>query len=202
MNGARLSATRLEDEDALAVYDEKRVLRRIQDGDRRAFEDLMDRYETRIYRLALRYADCPADAEDLTQEVFLGIYRNLGGFKGRSSLSTWIYRVAVNHCLEYRRRKRPETVPYEEELNLASTSRSDDPVQVATMGELSTEIEKALEQISPIHRDIIILHEMHGLTYCECAEALKIPVGTVKSRLSNAFVRMRELLGEYACEKV
>src|SRR5438093_1205827 len=111
----------------------------------------MDNYETRVYRLALRYAGAVQDAEDLTQEIFLGIYRNIGGFAGRSSLSTWIYRVAVNHCLEHRRRKRPETVPYEEELGLATTRWRDDPVQATTMVELNTEIEKALDKLSPLH---------------------------------------------------
>ncbi len=160
----------------------------------------MDHYETRVYRLALRYADSVQDAEDLTQETFLGIYRNVGGFRGQASLSTWIYRVAVNHCLEYRRRKRPECVPYDETLGLATSHWRDDPVAATTMEELSTHIDKALTKLSPLHRDVIILHELHGLTYAECSEALGVPVGTVKSRLSNAFTRLRELLGGYVCE--
>jgi RNA polymerase sigma-70 factor (ECF subfamily) len=183
------------------VYDEKQVLRRVQEGDRCAFEQLLDHYETRVYRLALRYANSVPDAEDLTQEIFIGIHRNIGQFGGRSSLSTWIYRVAVNHCLEYRRRKRPECVPYEEELGLASQSWRDDPVASTTMNELSSEIDTALEKLSPIHRDVILLHELHGLTYGECAETLGVPVGTVKSRLSNAFTRLRELLGGYVFEE-
>jgi RNA polymerase sigma-70 factor (ECF subfamily) len=183
------------------VYDEKQVLRRVQQGDRCAFEELLDRYETRVYRLTLRYANCVQDAEDITQEIFLGIYRNIGTFKGHSSLSTWVYRVAVNHCLEYRRRKRPETVPYEEDLGLAVSSWRDDPVQATTMTELTDEIEKALTKLTPIHRDVILLHELHGLTYGECAEALGIPIGTVKSRLSNAFTRLRDLLGGYVFEE-
>jgi RNA polymerase sigma-70 factor (ECF subfamily) len=183
------------------VYDENRVLRRIKEGDRSAFEELVDQYQTRIYRLALRYAGSVQDAEDLTQEVFIGIYRNIGGFRGKSSLSTWIYRVAVNHCLEHRRRKRPEQVPYDENLGLASTSWRDDPSQAATKVELSAEVDRAIEKLSPIHRDVILLHELHGLTYGECAEALGLPIGTVKSRLSNAFTRLRQLLGGYLCEE-
>ncbi len=183
------------------MYDEQRVLRRIRDGDRCAFEELIDEFETRVYRLALRYADLVPDAEDLTQEIFLGIYRNIGGFRGRSALSTWIYRVALNHCLEYRRKKRPEQVPLDDGLHLASTTRRDDPVQAATMVELSEQVEKALGKLTPIPREVVILHEMHGLTYGECAETLGVPVGTVKSRLSNAFVRLRELLGGCLCEE-
>jgi RNA polymerase sigma-70 factor (ECF subfamily) len=131
------------------VYDEKRLLKKLQGGDRCAFEELVDQFETRIYRLAMRYANSVSDAEDLTQEVFIGIFRNIGGFRGASSLSTWIYRVAVNHCLEYRRKKRLDCVPYEEELGLAATSRREDPEQAATMTELCDEVEKALEKLAP-----------------------------------------------------
>src|SRR5437870_4646088 len=160
------------DEDASAVYDEKQVLRRIRQGDRCAFEALVDQYQTRVYRLAMRYTDCVPDAEDLTQEIFIGIIRNVGGFQGKSALSTWIYRVAVNHCLEHRRKKRPEQVPYDESLGLASSSWRDDPVQSNSKNELAQEIDRALDKLSPIHKDVIVLHEMHGLTYVECAEAL------------------------------
>ena len=183
------------------MYDEKRLLRKLQSGDRRAFEELIDRFETRIYRLAMRYADSVQDAEDLTQEVFVGIFRNIGGFRGASALSTWVYRVAVNHCLEYRRKKRLDCVPYEEELGLAASSRRENPEQAATMIELSEEVERAIDQLSPVHRDVILLHELQGLTYGECAEVLGVPVGTVKSRLSNAFTRMRQLMGAYVLEE-
>lgn len=182
------------------MHDEKNLIRRLQQGDRRAFEELLDTYETRVYRLALRYVGSVPDAEDVTQEIFLGIHRNIGGFRGASSLSTWIYRVVVNHCLEFRRKRRLDSVPYEEGTDLPSTDWHDDPVQVATKQELSTQVEKALAKLSPLHRDVIVLHEMQGLTYQECAEALSIPIGTVKSRLSNAFVRLREQLGGYLCE--
>lgn len=182
------------------MYDEKRVLKRIQQGERRAFEELLGQYESRVYRLALRYVHSVSDAEDLTQEIFLGIWRNVGGFRGSSSLSTWIYRVAVNHCLEFLRRKRPECVPYGEELGLMAMDRREDPLQASTLSELSGEIEAALEKLSPLHKDVILLHELHGLTYGECAEVLNVPVGTVKSRLSNAFTKLRELLGGYVYE--
>lgn len=182
------------------MFDEQRVLRRIREGDKRAFEELLDQYEARLYRMALRYTGSVPDAEDLTQEIFLGIYRSIGNFRGASRLSTWIYRVAVNHCLEHRRKKRLDAVPHNEEIDMPSADWRDDPVQVATRQELATQVETALERLSPLHRDVILLHEMQGLTYQECAAVLNVPVGTVKSRLSNAFVRLRELLGGYICE--
>jgi len=199
---ARGSAAPGETQDASAVIDEKLVLRRIREGDQCAFQELLDHYETRIYRLALRYADSPADAEDITQEIFLGVFRNLPGFRGASSLSTWIYRVAVNHCLEYRRKRRLDQVPLEESLGLADSDWRGDPVKAAAKSALSAQLDRALARLSPIHRDVIVLHELQGLTYQECAEVLGLPVGTVKSRLSNAFARLRELLGAALCEEM
>src|SRR5438876_1070170 len=105
----------------MTARDERTLVERIQAGDRQAFEQLLDAYETRVYRLALRFTDNIPDAEDVTQEIFLGVYRGLANFRGDSALGTWIYRVAMNHCLEYRRKKRLETLPYDEELTLASS---------------------------------------------------------------------------------
>ena len=139
----------------------------------------------------------PADAEDLTQEIFLELYRGIGGFRGESQLSTWVYRVAVNRCLRYCQRERQtENRELNEDAQAFSDWRSD-PVQSAANRELGEQVQDALHTLSPGHQDVVVLCEMHGLTYKECADALDIPIGTVKSRLSNAFRKMRGLLREY-----
>ena len=184
----------------MASREENKLIQRIQSGDRRAFEELLDAYETRVYRLALRFTGNVADAEDVTQEIFLGIYKSLPNFRGASSLGTWIYRVAMNHCLEFRRKRRLESIPYDEELTLATSDWRDDPFAVAQKLELSSEVEAALSRLSPMHRDVIVLHELQGLTYQEVAATLDVPVGTVKSRLSNAFRKLRDSLGGHAPE--
>ncbi len=184
----------------MTARDERTLIEQIQKGDRQAFERLLDAYETRVYRLALRYTDSVPDAEDVTQEIFLAIYRSIGSFRGQSALSTWIYRVAMNHCLEFRRKRKWETVPLNEELLLTSSDWRDDPVLSADHGELSERMEEAIRRLSHVHRDVILLHEFQGLTYQEVAAALDVPVGTVKSRLSNALRRLRELLGSYVYE--
>lgn len=181
-------------------HEEQRLIARLQAGEEAAFGELLDAYETRIYRLALRQVGSETDAEDITQEVFLGIFRSIRNFRGASALSTWIYRITMNHCLEYRRKKKLDVVPYDEEVGMPSGNWRDDPVQVSSKQELSGELDRALTRLSPLHRDVILLHEMHGLTYQECAEVLNIPIGTVKSRLSNAFTRLRELMGNYVFE--
>lgn len=181
--------------------EEERVVKRILAGDRQAFETLLDRYETRVYRLALRFTNNVPDAEDVTQEVFLGIYRSLPNFRGLSSLSTWIYRIAMNHCLEYRRKRRLDCIPYNEELMLTSQDWREDPEKSAARGELSSQVEAALSRLSPQHRDVVVLHELQGLTYQEVATLLNVPVGTVKSRLSNACRRLRDLMSGYVFDR-
>lgn len=184
----------------MAARQERELVQRIQQGDRTAFEELLDAYETRVYRLALRFTDSVPDAEDVTQEIFLGVYKSLANFRGDSSLGTWIYRVAMNHCLEFRRKRKLEMLPYDDELALASHDWREDPFASAGKSELSERVNAALKCLSPQHRDVIVLHELQGLTYQEVATTLNVPVGTVKSRLSNALRRLRDLLGSYMFE--
>jgi len=174
---------------------------RIQAGDRGAFVRLLDAYETRVYRLALRFTNSVPDAEDVTQDIFLAVYKGLGQFRGNSALGTWIYRIAMNHCLEFRRKRKLDCMPYDEEILPASSDWREDPFQSAGRQELSEKVEAALSCLSPLHRDVIVLHELQGMTYQEVATALDVPVGTVKSRLSNAFRRLRDLLGGYVREE-
>ena len=173
----------------------------MQQGDAHAFEEFLDRHGSQVHRLARRFARSEADAEDLTQEIFVDLCRSVGAFRGEAALSTYVYRVAMNHCLKHRSRQRPEPL----ELNDAVLpreivqSRDDaaDPARQAARQELKGRIDAALAALSPEHRDVVILHELHGLTYTECADVFGVPVGTVKSRLSNAFRRLRDRLGGY-----
>jgi len=179
------------------AVNETRIIARIKQGDKKAFAEFVDAYGAKIHRLARRYASLPADAEDLTQEIFLELYRGMGGFRGESALSTWVYRVAVNRCLRYCQRERKAD---DMELNEDTQAPADwrtDPAQFAANRELGEQVQDALHCLSPGHQDVVVLCEMHGLTYKECADALNIPVGTVKSRLSNAFRKMRVILNGY-----
>ncbi|MCS6777249.1 MAG: sigma-70 family RNA polymerase sigma factor [Chloroherpetonaceae bacterium] len=185
----------------MTAREERQLVKRIQSGDRHAFERLLDAYETRIYRLAMRFTGNETDAEDLTQEIFLAVYHGLTRFRGDSAPGTWIYRVAMNHCLEFRRKRRPEQVPLEEEIALTSTDWREDPLRSVEQRELAARVESALNRLSPAQRDVVVLHELQGLTYQEVATVLDVPVGTVKSRLANAFRRLRDLLGGYVHEE-
>lgn len=178
------------------MQNDKRLVRRLRAGDPKAFAEFLDAFGGRVHRLVRRYVASEADAEDVTQEIFLDLYRGIGGFRGASALGTWVYRVALNHCLKQRARQHPPSEPYEDALHTQADWQAD-PARSAAKRELSDQVHGALDNLSPLHRDVVLLHELHGLTYQECAHVLEIPVGTVKSRLFHAFGRLRVSLSGY-----
>ena len=178
------------------MADDLRLARRMAAGERRAYEEFVDSFGPRIHRLVKRHVSNASDAEDLTQEIFIEIYRCIGRFRGDSALMTWVYRIAVNHCLRHQQRLKPESVAFDDSLERLPDWRPD-PAESAAKAELKGKVEEALGGLSGDHRTVVILHELHGMTYSECAAALEIPVGTVKSRLSNAFKRLRVSLSDY-----
>lgn len=178
---------------------------RLQRGERKAFEELLDAYGPRVQKLARRYAATPADAEDLVQEIFVDLFRCAATFRGEADLGTWVYRVALNHCLRWREKQEREGKNRDfekspDEMELPSHDKSSDPAHRQGQSELSGQVQEALRHLSDLHRDVVILHELHGLTYSQCAAILEVPVGTVKSRLSNAFSLLRRTLGPYVLE--
>ncbi len=175
---------------------DRQLARQIQDRAPGAWAVFVDAYGPRLHRLARRYASCEADAEDLTQEIFVALYQSIAAFRGEASLATWSYRIALNHCLKYSGKGRPVTVPYDD-VRTQPAPDTLSPASQSARRELSGQIEIALEDLSPSHRDAVILHELHEMTYAECAAVLGVPVGTVKSRLSTAFRRLRESLSAY-----
>ena len=176
---------------------DKQLVKQMQAGDQIAFAQFVDAFGPLVLKLARRYASCEADAEDLTQDIFVALCRGIGNFRGEAQLSTWVYRVALNHCLKAieRRGRAGETVEIDTLPLVADTTHA--PHQAAARQELSQKVDAALATLPPGQRETVILHEMHGLTYAECAAVMGIPVGTVKSRLSGAFGRLRDRLGNY-----
>lgn len=180
-------------------WDERKLVAELKAGNREAFEQLLDLYEDKVYSLVHRMIGA-ADAEDVAQDALIEICKAVASFRGDSSLATWVHRVAVNVCLEHRRKRRPESVPLEEDILEREPDPRADPSEALERGEVKGSVDAAIGSLSDLHRDVVILHELQGLTYAECAKALGCPVGTVKSRLSNAFVKLRELLQACAVE--
>jgi len=172
---------------------ERRLVRRMALGEPQAFEEFVERYGAPLRRLARAHARTDDDADDLTQDIMIAIARGIAGFRGEAGLKTWATRIALNHCLKHRERRGVPPQPLETIAELADSA--DGPARSALRRELSDQVNEAVSRLSEDHRQVVVLHELQGLTYAECAGVLGIPIGTVKSRLSNSFRRLRVSLG-------
>ena len=176
---------------------EKVLLARAKKGEIAAFESLMT-----AYSLALRSTGSEQDAADITQEVFLRAWKNLDSFRGDSSLSTWLYRVTSNLCVDFARKKAAEGMPSsidDEEspaADLADASRMAQPEAAAENSELREELQFALAQLSEEHWRVVLLRDVAGMTYTDIARTLGLEEGTVKSRLARARASLRKILLE------
>ena len=163
-----------------------------QRGDREAFDRLVERYQRGIYRLCYRYVNDHEDANDLAQEAFLKAWRAIGRFRGDSSFSTWLYRIAVNACLNHRALRRPPTQELPESLP--------DPGRGAEARALRDDeaerVRRAVSRLPDKQRATLILKIYHELTHEEVARVLGSTVGTAKSNLFQALVKLRRLLDE------
>lgn len=178
-------------------------------GDPEAFRVLVERYQGRAYRLALRVLRDEERARDAVQDAFLKAYVNLDRFEGRSSFYTWLYRLVMNLCLDARRRDRssriiatPESTDLEQ-LGAPDSRPADEmifreheegPSEALDRGQLREALAKAIDDLPDAARETLILREVEGLSYAEIAAALAIPKGTVMSRLHYARRRVQELL--------
>ena len=173
------------------------LVERHRQGDALAFEEIYQRYRGMVFNLALRMSGDRERAADLSQEIFLRIYRHLSRFKGRSSLKTWIYRVGLNCCRSRLSRKRLPTQPLPdaaevlEELQDETTS----PERVALARDAGRLVAEALRELPVTYREAVVLRDIEGFTYQEIAEVLNLPIGTVRSRLARARRALKEAVG-------
>lgn len=180
------------------MTEEKVWIQRAQKGDAAAFEQLVTAYERKVYALALRSTGSEADAADLTQEVFLRAWRSLNSFRRDSTVSTWLYRITMNICIDFSRKKSLQLVPLADEegneLPLPDRRTTNSPEAALENQELSRELNTALKQLTPEHRQAILLRDVSGLTYQEIGRMLALEEGTVKSRLARARRNLRNIL--------
>ena len=181
----------------LGVTSDEELVRRFGSGDRSAFSELVRRYQSRVYSLCFRWLRDPAKAEEVAQDVFIALYKSLADFRGESKLSTWIFRVATNHCknrLVYGNRRREDR---HESIDAPVGGDDDGPVKQYAIdapgpdasinrAEASRLLQAALDAFDDDQREIVLLRDVDDLSYEEIAELLQLPKGTVKSRLHRA----------------
>jgi len=184
------------------------LVRRAQAGDRNAFKVLFERYHRRVYAVALGVLKSPQDAHDVVQEAFVKVYKHLPDFQGASSFYTWLYRITMNLAIDQlRRRKTARQVDYDDAVG--RDSQADDPTRIAphveasdpgkthSRKELAGKIQAALATLPEYHQQVILLREVEGLSYEEIAKIMKVPKGTIMSRLFHARRKMQSALAEY-----
>jgi RNA polymerase sigma-70 factor (ECF subfamily) len=181
----------------------------LRDGDRAEFARLVDVTSAAIYRLGLKMLNDPQDAEDVLQETYLKALRALPTFEGRSSLSTWLHRIAVNEALMILRKRRP-VVPIEEEAS--DDDEVNEPVQLVDFSQLPERellssvsqrfLDGAIQRLSPGLRSVFLLRDVEGLSIKETAETLNLTEMNVKTRLLRARLKLREELSDYFTERL
>ena len=170
-------------------------------GDQDAFEQLVRAYEKRVFALTLRMCGNPEDAAEAAQEAFLAVWQGLKFFRGESSFSTWLYRLASNACVDLLRREgrhRAAAGPSldDKELRLETVDPAPTPQEAAERAELRRQIENGLRALPAEYRQVLILREMHQLSYEEIGQTLSLDPGTVKSRISRGRKRLQKYLME------
>jgi RNA polymerase sigma-70 factor (ECF subfamily) len=179
--------------------DDQRLIAEVLAGRSAAFEELVRRYQDRLFNVASRVVDNADDAADVVQDVFVSAYQSLAGFKGESEFFTWLYRIAFNTAISFKRRKKaavsldgrggsdPGIEPLDRSLDAAPDAgleRTEDERVLAD----------AIAKLSPEHRSVLVLKDIDGLKYEEIAETMGVPIGTVRSRLHRARLELRTLL--------
>ncbi|HEX4232271.1 MAG TPA: sigma-70 family RNA polymerase sigma factor [Bryobacteraceae bacterium] len=184
--------------------EDDRILRGLRAGIESAYEELIDRYQQPVYSIVYRLGS-GADACDVVQEVFLKIFRNVGSFQEKSSLRTWIFRIAVNEAHNHRRWfarhcKREVAIEKNEDEYTYSLEHAPDPGRSPFDQALDSEtralIERALAEINPVFRAAVVLRDIENLSYEEVAEILQVSLGTVKSRILRGREALRRELSQ------
>jgi RNA polymerase sigma-70 factor (ECF subfamily) len=170
------------------------LARRVASGDMQAFEELYRRYHRRVFSLCLRMTNNFAEAEDLTQEIFIHVYRKIGGFRGESTMMTWLHRVSVNKVLMHFRKSnvRLERTTKDDAFPEPKVKDAETRSQLLAVNRLA--LDRAIAQLSPGYRTVFILHEIEGYEHEEIALMCGTAVGTSKSQLHKARMKLRQLL--------
>jgi RNA polymerase sigma-70 factor (ECF subfamily) len=185
--------------------DDLNLINRFKNSDASAFDEIIFKYQDKIYNLCRHILGNAHDAEDAAQDVFLKAYQHLNKFRPESSLHTWLYRIAVNTCIDYRRKPLFESLfKNSKEGDVFVVDQpfdSPSPEKLYESKEIGNAIQFALGRLSEKLRTVILLKEIEGLSYEEISEVLDVSIGTVKSRISRAREELKKLLKKFREQK-
>lgn len=192
----------------LSQLEDKALVKMAQDGNARAFRILMERYQRKVYAVALGFLRNQEDALDVVQEAFIKVHRYIGKFEGNSGFYTWLYRIVANLCIDFlRRKKRQRGVEFDDGIrhdqteahsgtDLTHLTQLGDPREMLRRKEILDAVTDSLEHLSDKHRSVIVMREFQGMSYEEMAQAMDCSKGTIMSRLFHARKNMQKLLGD------
>lgn len=173
---------------------EMQLARDCAEGDSAAFETLYQRYRGRIFRLCLRLLRNVSEAEELTQEIFMQLFRKIGSFQGRSSFATWLTRIAINHTLSYLRARKIKPQDMVEESAAERIEATVSSSRAATPVVDKIALQQAIAQLPERARKVFLLHDVEGYGHEEIGVIMGIDAGTSKSQLHKARIKLRKLL--------
>ena len=187
------------------TLDEAELIARLKRRDEVAFRIFVRTYQQRVYNIVLRMLGDEEEARDLSQEVFVSVFRAIGGFRGDARLSTWLFRIATNHCRNRQkylgRRKYGKTQTYEESQDRAGApifgERPPGPDRELEGVRLQRALRRAVAELSESYRELIVLRDMEHLSYADIQKVTGLPAGTVKSRLHRARLELKEKLAPH-----
>ena len=177
------------------MKDQENIIARARRGDAGAFEQLVETYRDQVYRIALRMCGNAADADETAQEAFLAAWRGLPNFRGDSRFSTWLYQLTTHAAIDLMRREKRQ-IAAEDITEVSAPDPAPGPQQQAERRETQEAVRDAILQLTPEYRQIVVLRFLEDLSYEEIGAALKLPSGTVKSRLNRAKAQLKDVLSK------
>ncbi|MFH1761212.1 MAG: RNA polymerase sigma factor [bacterium] len=188
----------MEKNDQIIKKDEEYLIQQCKKGDNRAYSRFFNSYKEIMYRLAYKFLGPVNDLEDVVQVIFIQIFKSLPGFEGRSKLTTWIYKIGVNVCIQYlRNNKQKKEINFSDNYFISELNGDrlkQDAHTILEQKELQKSVYNAINRLNLKKRSVIILHDMEGKTIEEIAQIIQKPVGTVKSRLFHAREELKNKL--------
>lgn len=185
--------------------EDRRFVELAKKGDLHAYDELVKRYQERIYATLYHMTSNHEDANDLAQDAFIKAYKALKSFKGDSSFYTWVYRIAVNRAINFLKQRRNRNHMslndadwnVENDSDLVSLISDKTPHRDANLSELQEKLNEALQKLSEVHRMVVVLHDVQGMPHEEISKIMKCNVGTVRSRLFYARQQLQAILSDY-----